>query len=150
MSCTNCFNNCTEIKTDQCIKYTGLSISALGINNGDSLLVVENAIITYLTSVLTGVGVIITIPPEDLCTLVSQYLPAEGDITLVDVLSALVQAACDLQGQIDSIEADLTALEANYTIGCLEGVSANSGTHAILQAAITKLCTLNTSVAALA
>ena len=37
MSCSNCFNGCTEIISDQCVRYTGFNIPALGISNGDTL-----------------------------------------------------------------------------------------------------------------
>lgn len=31
MSCTNCFNGCTEITSDKCVRYTGTNIPELGI-----------------------------------------------------------------------------------------------------------------------
>jgi microcystin-dependent protein len=41
-------------------------------------------------------------------------------------------------------------LEGPYTIDCLDSVTANSGTHAILQAAINKICGLEIDLTALA
>ena len=139
-SCNGCYNGCVDITSDQCVKYTGSAIAALEIDNGDPLSTVIAQISTYLTSVMTGEGVIPVIDNADLCALVSGYLPSEGDITLNDVISALIQAACDLQSQVDDVVADVAVIEANYTVGCLSGVSAGSGTHAILQAVIVKLC----------
>jgi microcystin-dependent protein len=51
---------------------------------------------------------------------------------------------------VTAIDATLTTLNADYTIGCLTGVTASSDTHAIVQAVITKLCQLGVDLAALA
>ena len=50
---------------------------------------------------------------------------------------------------MDAVKADITALNADYTIGCLTGVTASSDTHQIVQAIITKLCAVDTSLTAL-
>jgi microcystin-dependent protein len=62
----------------------------------------------------------------------------------------LVQAACNLQEQVDAVVADIATIEADYTVGCLNGVAAGDGTHAIVQAVITKLCEIDTALTALA
>jgi microcystin-dependent protein len=149
MSCSNCFNGCSEIVSDQCVRYTGIDIPLLGIKNGDSLSYVEQALIEFLTSTLDGTGIIVTIPQESYCEVVSKYLPDCGEITVPVLFEALIKAACDLQVQIDGIDATLATLNANYTIGCLTGVTPSSDTHDIVQAVITKLCQVNTSLAAL-
>lgn len=140
MACSNCFNGCTEIISDQCVKYTGNDIPALDIYNGDTLADVELKITTFILSLSTGVGIIPVIDPADLCALVSGFLPGSGDINLNDVISALLQSICDLKTNVDAIDGTLTTLNANYTIGCLTGVTSSSDTHDILQAAINKLC----------
>lgn len=140
MACSNCFNGCTEIISDQCVKYTGYNIPALGISNGDTLAEVELRITTFIIDLSTGVGIIPVIDPNDLCALVSGFLPVSGDITLNDVISALLQSICDLKTNVDAIDSTLTTLNADYTIGCLTGVTSSSDTHDILQAAINKLC----------
>jgi len=150
MSCSNCYNGCTEIVSDQCVRYTGLDVPVLGIKTGDSLSYVEQALITFLTSTLDGTGIVITLPPETYCTLVSSYLPDCGDITTVNLFEALVKSACDLQEQVDAVVAELAILNGDYTVDCLTGVTASSGTHDILQAVITKLCEVDASLAALA
>ena len=128
MSCSNCFSGCTEIVSDKCVKYTGADIAALGITQGDTLASVEEALATYLANVLTGVGITITISPSDYCTLVSQYLPITPTVTALDVFTALVKSACNIQGQIDGVNTTLTALNADYTISCLTGVTNSSDT----------------------
>jgi len=141
-NCSNCYNGCTEIVSDRCVKYTGIDVPVLGIQTGDSLSFVEQALITFLTSTLDGTGVKINIDPAIICNLVQQYLPTCKDLSIVDISKALIEAACDLQEQVDIIKADLATLNADYTIGCLTGVTASSDTHAIVQAVINTLCAL--------
>ena len=150
MACSNCYNGCSEIVSDKCVKYTGIDYPVFGIQTGDSLLYVEQVLADYLASVLNGAGIKITIDPADYCLLVTKYLPECGDITALDLFKALVKAACDLQEQVDAIDATLTTLNADYTIECLEGVTSSSDTHAIVQAIINKLCALDIDLAALA
>lgn len=148
-NCQNCFNGCTETVADQCVKYTGIDVPTLGIQTGDPLPVVENALITFLTSTLTGVGVKIDLSSIDVCTVVQKYLPTCGELNILELSKALVQAACDIQEQVDANTAELAALNADYTIECLTGVTSSSDTHAIVQAVITKLCTIDTNLTSL-
>jgi microcystin-dependent protein len=149
MSCNNCYNGCTEIISDRCVKYTGIAVPALGIQNGDTLSSIEQSLITFLLSALDGTGIKIDLSGINICTIVQSYLPTSGDITIVDISKALIQTACDLQEQVDVIVSELTILNADYTIGCLEGVTASSDTHSIVQAVITKLCALELDLVAL-
>jgi len=149
-NCSNCFNGCAEIVSDRCVRYTGVDVAVLGIKSGDSLSFVEQALITFLTSTLDGTGVKPDISDSIICELVKKYLPDCEDLNATNLFTALIKAACDLQDQIDEIVADIAVIEAPYTIGCLTGVTSTSGTHNILQAVVTKLCTLETSLAALA
>jgi len=154
MACNNCYNGCVETTSDRCVRYTGLPSEALGIETNDSLYVVEEALINAVVSFLDGTGIDITIDPEAYCTLVTQYLPTCKPIcsppTAVELFEALVKAACDLQGQVDVVAADLAELNSDYTIDCLDGVTSSSSTHEILQATINKLCELGVDLAALA
>lgn len=153
MSCSNCYNGCSEIVSDQCVRYTGIDVSVLGIKNGDSLSFIEQALITFLTSTLDGTGIKPNIPEEIICELISQYLPTCGDITIVDICTALIKGACDLQTQVTdntddivAIKVILDALNADYDVSCLSGVINSSDTHAVVQAIITKLCGFITQV----
>ena len=148
-TCSNCYNGCTEIVSDRCVKYTGIDVPVLGIQTGDSLSFVEQALITFLVSTLDGTGIKIDLGSTVVCTLVNKYLPTCGDLTIVDISKALIQAACDLQVQVNTINATLTTLNADYTIGCLTGVTASSDTHAIVQAVINKLCQVQVDLTAL-
>jgi hypothetical protein len=149
-NCSNCYNGCTEIVSDRCVKYTGINVPVLGIQTGDSLSFVEQSLITFLTSALNGTGINPIIDPQIICNLVQANLPTCGDLSLNDILSALIKSTCDLQEQVDVIAADLAILNANYSIGCLSGVTASSYTHAIVQAIINKVCQLQVDLIALA
>ena len=149
-TCSNCYNGCTEIVSDRCVKYTGPNITALGITNGDTLAAVEKAITDYLVPVLSGVGVIPIISNSIICETVSKYLPDCSvctGFTLNQILTATIRAICDLQEQIELIETELVEIndrideiESPYTTECLTGVNSSSNTHDVLQAVISKLC----------
>jgi microcystin-dependent protein len=152
-TCTNCYNGCTEIVSDKCVKYTGVDIPALGITNGDTLATVEQAIVDFLVPTLDGTGIKPIIAPSVLCDLVKSFLPTCTTctgFTLNQILTAIIQSACSLQTQVNTINSTLATLNADYTIGCLTGVTASSDTHAIVQAVITKLCQVEATLTALA
>ena len=149
-NCSNCYNGCTEIVSDKCVRYTGIDVPVLGIQTGDSLSFVEQALITFLTSTLDGTGIKIDLNQETLCAFVEEYLPTCGDITLVDVLNALTEAVCFLKDEVLALEAKFAELEQGYTIDCLEGSPDPTNTFEVLQATINKLCALETDLIALA
>ena len=148
--CSNCYNGCVETTSDQCVRYTGVDVPVLGIQTGDSLSYVEQALITFLTSTLDGSGIILTINPQIICEIVNKNLVSCEDLSLPNVIRAIIQAVCELDTRVTALEDDLAALEGPYTVGCLTGVTSSSGTHAILQAVITKLCGLEVELDALA
>ena len=149
MSCESCYNGCVEIISDKCVRYTGIDSVPLGIATGDTLLSVESTLIDRVVSFLDGTGIDITINPTDYCDLVTAYLPV-GTPNLVEILTALVKAACDLQEQVLVVDVTLAELNADYVVDCLEGVTASSNTHDIVQAIITKLCLTDDALVALA
>jgi microcystin-dependent protein len=138
-----------EITSDKCVKYTGIDVPVLGIKNGDSLSYVEQALIGFLTSTLDGSGIVLDIAEGDLCDLVNSFLPDCGDLTLIDLATALTKSACSLQTQVTALENTINAGEAAYDVNCLTGVTAESGTHTILQAVIDLLCSVNADLTAL-
>jgi len=152
MSCTNCFNGCAEIVSDQCVKYTGVDVPLLGIQHGDTLATVENAIISFVTPFLDGSGIKPIIDPDIICDVVRQYIPTCVEcngFNLNDILTAIIKAVCDLQIQINDVVADVATIEADYEVGCIEEVSASAGTHDILQAVINTLCQVQADLATL-
>jgi microcystin-dependent protein len=135
--------------SDECVRYTGINYEALGVETGDNLVSVEQAIMNALVPLLDGTGDAITLSAGDVCALVTSYLTAGLTHTSREWIIALSKGECDLQAQIVVINNTLAILNANYTIGCLTGVTASSDTHDILQAVITKLCTTVADLAAL-
>lgn len=153
MSCTNCFNGCTEIKSDKCIKYTGLDIPQLEIENGDSLLVIENKIIEYLITTLNGEGIKPIIDPEIICNVVKEFLPQCGDvedledcditeININDVFSALIKSLCFLDTSLKSVSDKIDQFYKGYDVKCLENVDDESEINNVLQALIDLTCEL--------
>lgn len=152
MSCSNCFNGCTEITSDKCVKYTGADIPELGIQNGDTLQFVEQALAQFLISALDGSGIKPAIDPSIICSTVSANLPTCGEFTIIDLISGLIKSVCDLQEQIDVIIVDiqeinsvLAELNAFYDIpsSCFTGVTIDAeSTHSVLQALLDRFCAL--------
>ena len=99
-NCSNCYNGCTEITSDKCVKYTGVDVPVLGIKNGDSLSYVEQALITFLSSTLDGTGIIPVIQPSDVCPSVDKHLPDCDPISLNNWLTALLKALCALEDTV--------------------------------------------------
>jgi hypothetical protein len=156
MSCSNCFNGCTEITSDKCVRYTGANIPELGIQNGDTLLFVEQALAQFIISALDGTGITPVIDPSIICNAVSVNLPTSGNLTLIDIISGLVKSICDLQEEIDTIIVDVTEinnvlaeLNAFYDIpsSCFTGVTIDpESTHSVLQALLDTFCALSISL----
>ena len=150
MACSNCFNGCAEIVSDQCVKYTGIDVPVLGIKKGDSLSYVEQALITFLTSTLDGTGIKIDIPQTTvICNLVQQYLPTCGNLTAVDLFNALIQAACELQAELDATNGRIDAIESPYLPGCFTTFNESSNTHTVVQEIITKVCGIESDLSLL-
>ena len=150
MSCSNCYNGCTEITSDKCVKYTGVDVPVLGIKNGDSLSYVEQSLIGFITSMLDGEGIVLNISPNVICEIVDKYLVDCETLNLPNVINALLRSVCEVNQKVTQVQNDITTLNANYTINCLTGVTASSDTHDILQATINKLCSVDAALTALA
>ena len=148
MSCQNCYNGCTDIVPDKCTKYTGNNVPELGIENGDSLFSVQQSIFSFLLSVIDGTSIKPEINQDYICEKISQYL-GEQELTLPNIISAILQTACDLQTQVTNVKNSVEAINTAYTLNCISGVTDNTNTHEVLQAVITKLCSVNTALTAL-
>lgn len=155
MACSNCFNGCVDIISDQCVRYTGIDISSLGIQYGDPLSKIEQSLITFLESALNGTG----IKPHidiSICDLVRNNLPTCGNLTLIDFLTALIKSVCDLQTQVNDVVLDISTinnalaeLNATYTIpACITGSPNANSTHSVLQALLSNFCALSNSLPA--
>ena len=148
MSCQNCYNGCTDIISDKCTKYTGNNVPELGIENGDSLFSVQQSIFSFLLSVIDGTSIKPEINQEFICEKISQYL-GEQELTLPNIINAILQTACDLQTQVTNVKNSVDTINTSYTLNCVSGVTNNTNTHEVLQAVITKLCSVDTALTAL-
>ena len=148
MSCQNCYNGCTDIISDKCTKYTGNNVPELGIENGDSLFSVQQSIFSFLLSVIDGTSIKPEINQEFICEKISQYLGVQ-ELTLPNIINAILQTACDLQTQVTNVKNSVDTINTAYTLNCVSGVTDNTNTHEVLQAVITKLCSVNTALTAL-
>lgn len=151
MSCESCYNGCVEIVSDQCVRYTGQSSLPLEIMTGDNLQTVIEDLIRNLGPLLTGGGDQISLAPGIRCDLINNYLPTPINPnvwTTAQIFEALTKSVCSLQTQTTANTNAIGALNSDYTIGCLTGVTASSDTHDIVQAIITRLCLLVTQLAA--
>jgi microcystin-dependent protein len=149
MSCQNCFNGCADIISDKCIKYTGAQVPELDINNGDTLLSVENKITNKIVELMNGSGIIPTILPGDVCDIVQSFMPCCPPFDLNVILTVIIKTICDIDSRLVAlkdrvivVEDILIALNADYDIQCLEGVDVDTDTHDIVQSIIYKLCLL--------
>lgn len=149
MSCESCYNGCVDIVSDKCVRYTGVTYASVGIDAGDSLYQVEIALIEKVISFLNGSGINISVNPTNLCNYMQTFLPAGSTFTLPTIITGIVRAICDTNTSIVSINSTLNTLNANYTIGCLTGVTATTDTHDIVQATINKLCAVSADLTAL-
>ena len=148
MSCQNCYNGCADIISDKCTKYTGNNVPELGIENGDSLFSVQQSIFSFLLSVIDGTSIKPEINQDYICEKISQYL-GEQELTLPNIINAILQTACDLQTQVTNVKNSVDTINTAYTLNCVSGVTDNTNTHEVLQAVITKLCNVNTALTAL-
>ena len=136
-NCSNCYNGCTEITSDKCVKYTGVDVPVLGIKNGDSLSYVEQSIIGFLSSTLDGTGILPVIKPSDVCPTVDKHLPDCDPISLNNWLTALLKALCALEDTVAEIPSANPATP--YDVDCLT-VTDNTSTIDVLQSVIYKVC----------
>ena len=143
-NCSNCYNGCTEITSDKCVKYTGVDVPILGIKNGDSLSYVEQALITFLGSTLDGTGIQPVVPPSDICPEVQANLDDCSPLSLNNYLTGIIKTICDLQTEIDNLQSGGSSTP--YSVGCVSGVSDNTSTQDVLQQTIIKLCDVEQSL----
>jgi microcystin-dependent protein len=143
-NCSNCYNGCTEITSDKCVKYTGVDVPILGIKNGDSLSFVEQALITFLGSALDGTGIQPVILPSDICPVVDANLDTCDPLSLNNYLTGIIKTICDLNVQIENIEGNNPSTA--YNVECLENVQDANNTPEVLQQTITKLCQVEQSL----
>lgn len=143
MACNDCFNGCVQTTSDQCVKYTGNDITALGISKGDPLSDVILHIKTYLETIVSGDAIIPQIATP--CAAISDLFPPGADVTLNTILDAIADIVCDLQAAINIIN--------GYTftdVDCLTDVQPYPTEFLdVIQAIIDKICAINADIGTL-
>lgn len=142
MACRECFNNCPEIVSDKCVKYTGPDIDFLDIEQGDQLSQLEAAIVAKLELLANGVG--ISLSGLTSCDAFAAAI-GKNDPTLFNVVQALLTVVCTLRTDVNQLQ-NSASLPTSFNTACLTGITASSTRDDILQAVITKLCTIATTV----
>jgi microcystin-dependent protein len=143
MPCQDCFDNCNPLVTDRCVKYTGDDIPALGIVYGDNLLQVEQDIINKLLSFIDGSGIDVS-DATITCQYLINYLQGK-DQTLINVLQMLIDGSCGLAAIVNDITTELNTPVA-FDTSCLDDVPSEATPNQVLQAAVNKICELDTTV----
>lgn len=148
MACKDCLQNCPEIISDQCVQYTGPALgSPFNVCTGDQLPVLEAALVANINSAISGTGIMPTVTVTG-CTWLSQMfgiLP----LNLSNILQILINGECSLYSMIQVINAQISSSQGGQVIdtGCLTGLTATPTTPEIIQAIITLLCGINTTIA---
>lgn len=116
-------NNCLDPRPDYCLSYTGVSLPALG-----------------LTQYCSSVGDVLTV-------LLQKAQVADVSASLQAQLTTLGATTATLQSRLTALSGTVNTA---YTFdpGCLQ--PASSSRDALLQAAVTKLCAVNTTLTTLA
>ena len=138
MSCTNCYDNCLKgITLDTCVRYTGAGDETLGINTGDSLYSVLNTLISSLANDANPTY-------TAACTFLSDILGSTGAVTQQQMIEGLQEAVCCLKTDVAALQEDVDA-PVSFDTECLD-VATDATLAQILQAAFSKICSLNTTV----
>ncbi len=148
-NCSTCYNGCTQIISDQCVKYTGVDAPALGIQKGDSIFYVQQALIEFLSSALDGTGVIPNFDSDILCAQVVAYLPTQGDLSITDISVALIKSVCALYLQLDEQALQWEELNTGYDPDCVTGIPTPTNVRNIIEGILTKVCTIENNLSAL-
>ena len=139
MSCNNCFNNCAEIVSDKCVRYTGADVETLGISNGDNLLQVEQVIINKILDIISATGIYPIANVENICQTFIDLLPESP--TLLDYIDVFLIAICNNKSEIDDLTAIVSTIQSTYDLpACITDNPSDIDTHAVLQSALYVLC----------
>lgn len=144
MSCKDCYTGCEQVIPDKCVQYTGPAFPLLGICTGDYLSDVEIVILEKLVAIINGSG--IDLSAVTLNCPYTQTLIGTADKTLAVLIQKLFDSQCTLKGLIDGVIAT-NGSPTVFSTGCLT-LPANPTKDQILQAAVSKLCAVDTRLTA--
>ena len=139
MACKDCQTGCEKIIPDHCVQYTGEDIPLLGICTGDFLSDVQEIILDRLQKSIDGTGIDLSDLTLD-CPYTTTLLNG-SDKTLANLIQKLFDSQCTLKGLIDTLNGQVNVTYA-FNTSCLT-LPTNPTKDDILQAAITKLCSID-------
>lgn len=143
MTCTDCLKNCGDtLTTDKCVRYTGPDVPILGICEGDSLFQVEQIILDQLVALADGTGILLSDITLD-CDFITLLLDGQ-DKTVANLVQTLISAACQTKEELDALSAQVNA-SFSVSGACLT-LPSNPTRDQVLQAIVTKLCTVSAIV----
>src|SRR5687768_15819718 len=141
MACRNCFDNCDDPISDQCVKYTGPDIELLGICTGDTLSKVEEQLISKIANLLDGTGISLA----DVTFINAPWLASlflGQDKTVSNLIQLLINSSQTLKQLIDS----LAATSVSFNTGCLDGLPSNPSRDQIMQVLLYNFCQIKETV----
>lgn len=135
-------DNCTNPVSDKCVFYTGERIEELDICTGDTLEEVTQVLIGRLLAHSQGLDIHLS-EIEFNCEFVQNTI-AQQDPSLYNLIQQLYNQDCQLKDLIQEVKDSLEPPFA-FNTSCLT-VPEQPSRNEIIQAAITKLCSLDTTV----
>jgi hypothetical protein len=137
-------NPCAQIYSSDCVKYQGDPVPALGICTGDTITEVEETIINQLLSMLDGTGITLTQVTLDNCPYLLNLFTGKSK-TISNLIQLLIDTNCTYKTLIDQLFVRTQPSTYQYDTMCLPTIT-NPSTETILQAVISELCSLETTV----
>ncbi len=139
--CVDCLDNCTDPVSAKCVRSL-VSSECLGLCDTDSLYEFEVAVLDKICCILDGT----CIKPgvEFNCKFVLDLIGSQ-DKNLTNILQALLDGECSLRQLIQDLDDEIHAPFSFFT-DCLSGLPTNPTRDEILNAALIKLCSVNTRV----
>ena len=138
-----------KMTPDSSIRYTGPSVTALGVCTGDTLPEIEGLLLQKVLDYATGIG--ITIPGIDLSTgpcaalFVDDVSCCQTCIDLPCIIEAYYDAICTTYSDVLTLQTAMAGLQGPFNVGCLTGVTPNSTLGAIVTELISEFCNLVTA-----
>lgn len=152
--CNHCKDNFIVKATSNEISWQGDPVTELDICVNDSLTYVGNVILSKIKDLLKGRGIVLDDLTISDCEYIEDLLGIQ-EKNLLNILKVYKQAICQLKTATDTNAAtiaDFTTV-AHYTLGCIEPIDPCGEPltfQSMIQAIITKLCSLDTQFQSIA
>jgi hypothetical protein len=143
-------NSCSSIFSSGCISWQGQKFEDLNVCIGDSLTYVVNIVLTKIKDLLKGKGIILDDLSLQDCDYLDDLLDGE-EKNLINILKIYKTAICELKAATELNAQNISSFTnvALYTLGCISNLDPCGDAltfQQLIQAIITKLCALQTSI----